>query len=101
MTLRRFCTAGLVLLAGGLLTGCYYPAAPSYAYYPPCTPGAAPTYNADGTAVPATNCYVYYPPPYAYDPYYPYYPSYYYPPYYYPPVAVGVGVGFGFRGRFH
>lgn len=96
MSFRSFGTAGMALLAAGLLAGCYYPA-PAY---PPVTAAATCPPNADGT--PGT-CYVApaYPPAYAYYPYYPYSPYYYYPPYYYPPVAVGVGVGFGFRGRFH
>jgi hypothetical protein len=100
MTLRRLYAVGLVLVATGLLTGCYYPAPPGYAYNAACAPGAAPpTINPDGTAAPAPTCYAYPPPPsYAY---YPPYPYAYYPPYYaYPPVSVGVGFGFGFRGRF-
>ena len=110
MTLRAAAVLGLSLAAATLLTGCYYPQPPAYAYYPPgCVPDAPPPPASDAEpppeapsdAVPpaaATPCRlvpVYASPYYPYYPYYSYYPGYYaYPGYYpygYPSVSVGIG----------
>ena len=119
MTLRAAAVVG-ISFAAALLTGCYYPQPPAYAYYPPgCTPeappaapGAEPQTGATPSETPSdaapgtppnaappptagTPCRlvpVYAYPSYPY--YYPYYPGYYgYPayPYGYPAVSVGIG----------
>lgn len=113
MTLRAAAVLGISLAAAALLTGCYYPQPPAYAYYPPgCmpeTPPAAQDAEPPPSAAPpdtpseaapqppaGTPCRlvpVYAYPSYPY--YYPYYPGYYgYPGYYpygYPAVSVGIG----------
>src|SRR5580704_14044694 len=108
MTLRTAAVLGISLATATLVSGCYYPQPPAYAYYPPgCTPDGSPPANgaypppnaapppadagpppADAAPPPAaTPCQLV--PVYAYPSYpsYPYYPGYYaYPgyPYGYP-----------------